>query len=148
MNGNLILLVVVFISVVAFAAFAVFGMMLSRKVFFCAFPRLAAFGDPNKIRFVHLDGFFFIISNDIWGKDVVYQNEAVNMMFQYNLRSTMNATEILNNKKPLNIEIFDVITKKQMSYTVPHNCKPQAIRFFNKYRELMNRINQHKMAGN
>ncbi len=146
--SNIILLIVVSISVVAFIVFVIFSLMISKKVFFCAFPRLAIYGNPNKIRFIHLNGFFFVISNDIWCKDIVYQNEAVNMMFQYNLRSTMNATEILNNKKPLIIEMLDVNTKKQMSYTVPHNCKPQAIRFFNKYRELINRINQHKVGFN
>ncbi len=146
--SNLIVIIVVAVLLIIFSAFSIFSLLISKKVFFCAFPRLAAFGDPNKMRFIHLNGFFFIISNDIWCKDIVYQNEAVNMMFQYNLRSTMNATEILNNKKPLNIEMFDTVSKKQMSYTVPHNCKPQAIRFFNKYRELMNRINQHKMTGN
>lgn len=146
--SNLIVIIVVAVVLIIFSAFSIFSLLISKKVFFCAFPRLAAFGDPNKMRFIHLNGFFFIISNDIWCKDIVYQNEAVNMMFQYNLRSTMNATEILNNKKPLNIEMFDTVSKKQMSYTVPHNCKPQAIRFFNKYRELMNRINQHKMTGN
>ena len=124
---------------------AVFGFILSRKTFFCAFPRLAIDGDPNKLRFIHLDGFFFIISNDLWGKDVVYQNEASNMMFQYNLKSTMYPSEILNTKQPLNIEMLDVITNKQMSYTVPHNSKAQAIRFFMRYRELMNRIQQHEL---
>ena len=88
-----------------------------------------------------------MISNDLWGKDIVYQNEASNMMFQYNLRPTMNPSEILNSKQPLNIEMLDTITGNTMSYSVPHGNKAQAIRFFTKYRELMNRINAHKMKS-
>lgn len=146
--SNIILFGLLTIFIIAFLGFYIFSMIISKKVFFCAFPRLAAFGDPNKIRFIHLNGFFFIISNDLWGKDIVYQNEASNMLFQYNLKPTLDASEILNNKKPLNIEMLDITTQNQMSYAVPHNSKAQAIRFFKKYRELMNRINKHKMSGN
>ncbi len=143
-----ILAIIVIIMTLILGAFAIFSLMISKKVFFCAFPRLSIYGDPNKIRFIHLDGFFFVISNDIWGRDVVYQNEASNMMFKYNLKSTMFASEILNNKQPLNIEMLDVLTNKQMSYSVPHGSKPQAIRFFMKYRELMDRIKKHNMEEN
>ena len=142
MNYSLLVIVIIFL-LIGLTAFGIFSFLISKKTFFCAFPRLAAYGDPNKIRFIHLDGFFFIISNDIWGKDVVYQNEAINMMFKYNLKSTMYASEILNNKQPLIIEMLDTNTNKQMSYSVPHGSKPQAIRFFMKYRDLMNRINKH-----
>ena len=138
-----ILVIIVSVLLILFIAFGIFSFIISKKVFFCAFPRLEIYGDPNKIRFVHLDGFLFYISNDIWGKDIVYQNEAINMMFKYNLKSTMYASEVLNNKKPLNIDMLDTVTNKQMSYSVPHNSKPQAIRFFMKYRDLMQRIGNH-----
>lgn len=138
-----ILVIIVSVLLILFIAFGIFSFIISKKVFFCAFPRLEIYGDPNKIRFVHLDGFLFYISNDIWGKDIVYQNEAINMMFKYNLKSTMYASEVLNNKKPLNIDMLDTVTNKQMSYSVPHNSKPQAIRFFMKYRDLMQRIANH-----
>lgn len=144
----LIIVLIVLTFLIALIAVCIFSLVLSNKTFFCAFPRTIADGDPNKLRYIHLDGFFFIISNDLWGKDVVYQNEASNMMFQYNLKSSINASEILNSDKPLNIEMLDAITNKQMSYTVPHSAKSQAIRFFTKYRELMNRINQHNMKSN
>lgn len=123
------------------------NIILAKKTFFCAFPRLAVDGDPNKLRYIHLNGFFFIISNDIAGKDIVYQNEASNMMFQYNLKPMMQATEILNSKKDLVIEMLDVVSNRQMSYVVPHSQKTQAIKFFTRYRELMNRINRHKVSG-
>ena len=113
--------------------------------FFSAFPRTAAYGDPNKLKYIHLKGFFFIISNDLFGNDVIYQNEASNMMFQYNLKPTMNPAEILNSKKDLNIEILDTVKNETMSYTVPHSAKAQAIRFFTAYRDLMQRIHAHKM---
>ena len=145
MSYTLLVIIILFILVLL-TAFGIFSFMISQKVFFCAFPRLEIYGDPNKMRFVHLDGFFFIISNDLWGKDIVYQNEASNMMFKYNLKSTMYPSEILNNKQPLNIEMLDITTNKQMSYSVPHGSKPQAIRFFMKYRELMQRIGKHKNA--
>ena len=145
---NILIISIVLILFFAVVAVCILGLVLSKKDFFCAFPRTIADGDPNKLRYIHLNGFFFVISNDLWGKDIVYQNEASNMMFQYNLKPSMNASEILNSNKPLNIEMLDVITNKQMSYTVPHNSKAQAIRFFTKYRELMNRINQHKMTSN
>lgn len=148
MDTSYIILFVLFVLVlIVFIALAIFAFAIRNKVFFCAFPRLAIDGDPNKLRFIHLDGFFFIISNDIWGKDIVFQTEAENMMFQYNLKPAINATEILNNKKPLIIEMYDSVKQKRMSYVVRHSQKPQAIRFFSKYKELMDRINQHKMNG-
>ncbi|MBR1942252.1 hypothetical protein IJ843_00790 [bacterium] len=142
---NIWLVIAVIIGGLMVGTIAVFGLITSQKIFFLAFPRLAAFGDPNKIRFIHLNGFLFVISNDIWCRDVVFQSEVSNMMFQYNLKPTMYPTEIMSSKKNLNIEMLDVSTNKQMSYTVPHSAKPLAIRFFKKYRELMNRINQHKI---
>ena len=99
------------------------------------------------MRFVHLDGFLFYISNDLWGKDIVFQSEATNMMFKYNLKPTMYASEILNNKRPLNIDMLDTSTNKQLSYSVPHGSKPQAIRFFMKYRDLMQRIGKHNQSN-
>ena len=144
---NIIVVSIVAILFIIIVTACIFGLIISQKDFFCAFPRTSADGDPNKLRYIHLNGFFFIISNDLWGKDVVYQNEASNMMFQYNLKASINANEIMNSNKPLNIEMLDAITGKQMSYTVPHSAKAQAIRFFTKYRELMNRINQHKMTS-
>lgn len=143
---NIVLLTVLILITAAVIASAVFGIVLAKMTFFCAFPRTSAYGDPNKLRFIHLNGFFFIISNDLWGKDVVYSNEATNMMFQYNLKPTMNPAEILNSKQPLNIEMLDTIKNTTMSYSVPHTNKAQAIRFFTKYRELMNRIHAHKMS--
>ena len=145
---NITLLIILFLIIVIIVAFvAIFGIKLAKMTFFCAFPRTAAYGDPNKLRFIHLNGFFFVISNDLWGKDVVYSNEATNMMFQYNLKSTMNPSEVLNSKQPLNIEMLDTVTNTTMSYSVPHGNKAQAIRFFTKYRELMNRIHAHKTGG-
>lgn len=143
---NITLLLVLILIVVIVIGSAIFGIVLNQQTFFCAFPRIAAYGDPNKLRFIHLKGFFFIISNDIWGNDVVYSNEASNMMFQYNLKPTMNPSEILNSKQPLNIEMLDITTNSTMSYSVPHGNKSQAIRFFTKYRELMNRIHAHQMS--
>lgn len=143
----LVLSIVVAVILIIIVAVSIFSIILAQKTFFCAFPRIAAYGDPNKLRYIHLNGFFFVISNDLWGKDIVYQNEASNMMFQYNLRPTMNPSEILNSKQPLNIEMLDTITGNTMSYSVPHGNKAQAIRFFTKYRELMNRINAHKMKS-
>ncbi len=145
MNSILIIIIAIIIVLVAVAV-AILGVKLAQMTFFCAFPRTSAYGDPNKLRYIHLNGFFFIISNDLFGKDVVYSNEATNMMFQYNLKPTINASEVLNNKKPLNIEILDTTTGQTLSYSVPHSSKAQAIRFFAKYRELMNRINQHNMG--
>ena len=140
-----IVAIIVLFFLTLLTCMAVFGVMLAQRTFFCAFPRTSAYGNPNKLRYIHLNGFLFIISNDLWGKDIVYQNEASNMMFQYNLKPTMDPKEILNSKKNLNIEMLDVTTNKQLSYSVPHSNKAQAIRFFNKYRELMQRINQHKI---
>ena len=140
-----IVVAVVLILLAILVGIAFWGVMLAQKTFFCAFPRTSAYGDPNKLRYIHLNGFLFIISNDLWCKDVVFQSEASNMMFQYNLKSTMDPKEILNSKKNLNIEMLDVTTNTQLSYSVPHSAKAQAIRFFNRYRELMQRINQHKM---
>ena len=147
MNSILIIIIAIIIVLVAITV-AILGVKLAQMTFFCAFPRTSAYGDPNKLRYIHLNGFFFIISNDLFGKDVVYSNEATNMMFQYNLKPTMNTIEILNDKKPLNIEILDTTTGQTLSYSVPHANKAQAIRFFTKYRELMNRIHQHKMNQN
>lgn len=144
---NILLLSILIIAVVLIFAAVIAGMVLSKKTFFCAFPRTAAYGDPNKLRYIHLNGFFFVISNDLAGKDVVYSNEASNMMFQYNLKPTMNHSEIMNNNQPLNIEMLDVVTNTTMSYSVPHSGKAQAIRFFARYRELMNRIHNHKMGN-
>lgn len=144
---NITLLIVLVLLVLIVVSSAIFSVVLAKMTFFCAFPRIAAYGDPNKLRYIHLKGFFFIISNDVWGKDVVYSNEASNMMFQYNLKPTMNPAEILNSKQPLNIEMLDVTTNSTMSYSVPHGNKAQAIRFFTKYRELMNRIHSHQMSG-
>ena len=143
---NIVLIIVAIAIVLVAIISAIFGIKLAKMTFFCAFPRTSAYGDPNKLRYIHLNGFFFIISNDLFGKDVVYSNEATNMMFQYNLKPTINASEVLNNKKPLNIEILDTTTGQTLSYSVPHSSKAQAIRFFAKYRELMNRINQHNMG--
>ena len=143
---NIVLIIVAIAIVLVAIISAIFGIKLAQMTFFCAFPRTSAYGDPNKLRYIHLNGFFFIISNDLFGKDVVYSNEATNMMFQYNLKPTINASEVLNNKKPLNIEILDTTTGQILSYSVPHSSKAQAIRFFAKYRELMNRINQHNMG--
>lgn len=143
---NIVLIIVAIAIVLVAIISAIFGIKLAQMTFFCAFPRTSAYGDPNKLRYIHLNGFFFIISNDLFGKDVVYSNEATNMMFQYNLKPTINASEVLNNKKPLNIEILDTTTGQTLSYSVPHSSKAQAIRFFAKYRELMNRINQHIMG--
>lgn len=143
---NIVLIIVAIAIVLVAIISAIFGIKLAQMTFFCAFPRTSAYGDPNKLRYIHLNGFFFIISNDLFGKDVVYSNEATNMMFQYNLKPTINASEVLNNKKPLNIEILDTTTGQTLSYSVPHSSKAQAIRFFAKYRELMNRINQHNMG--
>ena len=145
---NIVLIIVAIAIVLVAIISAIFGIKLAQMTFFCAFPRTSAYGDPNKLRYIHLNGFFFIISNDLFGKDVVYSNEATNMMFQYNLKPTINASEVLNNKKPLNIEILDTTTGQTLSYSVPHANKAQAIRFFTKYRELMNRIHQHKMNQN
>ena len=143
---NIVLIIVAIAIVLVAIISAIFAIKLAQMTFFCAFPRTSAYGDPNKLRYIHLNGFFFIISNDLFGKDVVYSNEATNMMFQYNLKPTINASEVLNNKKPLNIEILDTTTGQTLSYSVPHSSKAQAIRFFAKYRELMNRINQHNMG--
>ena len=143
---NIVLIIVAIAIVLVAIISAIFGIKLAQMTFFCAFPRTSAYGDPNKLRYIHLNGFFFIISNDLFGKDVVYSNEATNMMFQYNLKPTINASEVLNNKKPLNIEILDTTTGQTLSYSVPHSSKAQAIRFFAKYRELLNRINQHNMG--
>ena len=98
--------IVTSIILIFLVALSFFGIALSQMTFFTAFPRTAAYGDPNKLRYIHLKGFFFIISNDIFGNDVIYQNEASNMMFQYNLKPTMNPAEILNSKKDLNIGLF------------------------------------------
>ena len=137
--------IVTSIILIFLVALSFFGIAFSQMTFFTAFPRTAAYGDPNKLRYIHLKGFFFIISNDIFGNDVIYQNEASNMMFQYNLKPTMNPAEILNSKKDLNIEILDTVKNETMSYTVPHSAKAQAIRFFTAYRDLMQRIHAHKM---
>ncbi|MBR2526299.1 hypothetical protein IKE67_07505 [bacterium] len=142
-----ILVLIILLILLILIAFGIFSFMISRKVFFCAFPRLEIYGDPNKMRFVHLDGFLFYISNDLWGKDIVFQSEATNMMFKYNLKPTMYASEILNNKRPLNIDMLDTSTNKQLSYSVPHGSKPQAIRFFMKYRDLMQRIGKHNQSN-
>ncbi len=147
MNSSIVIIIAVIITLIVVAV-AILGIKLAQMTFFCAFPRTSAYGDPNKLRYIHLNGFFFIISNDVFGKDVVYSNEASNMMFQYNLKPTINASEVLNNKKPLNIEMLDSTTGQTLSYSVPHSCKAQAIRFFAKYRELMNRIHQHQMSQN
>lgn len=141
-----LLIILVLVIIIAICS-AIFGIMFAKMTFFCAFPRISAYGDTSKLRYIHLKGFFFIISNDIWGKDVVYSNEASNMMFQYNLKPTMNPAEILNSKQPLNIEMLDITTNSTMSYSVPHGSKAQAIRFFTKYRELMNRIHAHQMSN-
>ncbi len=141
---SLVVYVVIFLLIIGVVS-AIFGVTLAKRTFFCAFPRTSSFGDPNKLRYIHLDGFLFYISNDLWGKDIVFQSEASNMMFQYNLKPTMDPKEILNNKKNLNIEMLDITTNNQLSYSVPHSSKAQAIRFFTKYRELMQRINQHRI---
>jgi hypothetical protein len=144
---NILLIISVLVGLLAVVALIVLGIILNNCTFFCAFPRTSAYGDPNKLRYIHLKGFFFVISNDIWGKDVVYSNEASNMMFKYNLKSTMNPKEILNSNQPLNIEMLDVVSGKILSYSVPHGNKAQAIRFFTQYRELMNRIHAHQNSN-
>ena len=138
----MIFVILLLILIVVIAICISFGLKLSKMTFFCAFPRTAAYGDPNKLVYIHLKGFFFIISKDLFGNDVIYSNEAVNMMFQYNLKPTMNPEEILNSKKVLNIEILDTVTNQTMSYTVQHSNKHMAIKFFTKYRELMQLIHK------
>lgn len=118
------------------------GIKISKMTFFCAFPRTIAYGNPNKLVYIHLKGFFFIISNDLFGNDVIYSNEASNMMFQYNLKPTLNAEEVMNSKKVLNIEILDTVTNQTMSYTVQNSNKALAVKFFIKYKELMQLIHK------
>ncbi|MGN0017814.1 MAG: hypothetical protein ACI37S_02115 [Candidatus Gastranaerophilaceae bacterium] len=122
--------------------------VFSKKICFKAYPRIPAYGDINKVRYIHLNGFHFIISNDLWGKNIVYRNEAVNMAFQYNLKPELIPSEILSNKKPLNIEILDITTNNNLSYSVPHSNKIKAILFFKNYRELIQRIYEHKNKTN
>lgn len=147
MNILFIVLSIIF-SLACFVWSGIYFYTISKKTFFCAFPRIAAYGNPNRIRYIHLKGFLFIISNDIWCKDIVYQNEAVNMAFQYNLKPQLIPSEVLNNKKPLNIEMLDMKTGDNLSYSVPHSNKFKAIMFFKSYKELMDRVYAHTKKQN
>ena len=119
-----------------------------KKTCFKAYPRIPAYGDINKERYIHLNGFHFIISNDLWAKDIVYRNEAVNLVFQYNLKPELIPSEVLNNKNPLNIEILDITNNENLSYSVHNSNKIKAILFFKAYRELIQRIYEHKNNEN
>ncbi len=137
-------IIIITILTALIVIFVVFSILTANMCYFCAFPRTSAYGDPNKLRFIHLKGFLFVISNDLFCNDVVFSTEVTNMSFQYNLKPILMYADVLNNKKPLNIEMLDNSTGEQYSYSVPHSSKGMAIKFFKNYRELMQRISQHE----
>ena len=112
----------------------------SKKNFFCAYPRIPLYGDQKKLKYIFLRGFLFIISNDIFCNEIVYQNEAVNLAFQYNLKPDLDPKEILKDRKPLNLEILDIKTGETLSYIVPNSNKIRALIFFNSFRSLIQKI--------
>ena len=79
-------IIIITILTALIVIFVVFSILTANMCYFCAFPRTSAYGDPNKLRFIHLKGFLFVISNDLFCNDVVFSTEVTNMSFQYNLK--------------------------------------------------------------